>query len=96
MIYVKKHAIKRYIERIQNTDESTVRREILQTVLFSTKKIKHKKANCYAYIKQNAVAIVKLADNGKDKIVLTILKTEYKDCWWSENNKKREDKKHVK
>lgn len=86
MIYVKKHAIRRYKQRIKDINESTVKDEILETVLFSNNIIKHDKANCFAYIRNGAVAIVKLAGNGKDKIVLTILKEEYKNCWW---NKKR-------
>jgi len=59
-----------------------VREKILQTVLFSYKRKKHKKANCYAYIKNDVVAIVELADNSKDRIVLTVLKSDFKNGWW--------------
>lgn len=68
-----------------------MREQILHTVLFSFKRKKHKKANCYAYIKNNIVAIVKLSDNKKDKIVLTVLKSNFKNGWW--NSKKRGEKR---
>ena len=57
------------------------------------KRKRHQKANCYAYIKNDVVAIVKLSDNKKDKIVLTVLKTDFKDCWW--NNSIEKENKNV-
>lgn len=61
-------------------------------MLFSFKREKYKKANCYAYIKNKTVAIAKLAENKKDKIVLTVLNVDVENCWW---NKKEKENKNV-
>ena len=84
MIYIRKHAIRRYKQRIdENADDSTVQDRILETVLFYFDKKEDKSKNQRAYIRLNIVVITKLHANKKDETAVTVLPSSFKNCWWN-------------
>lgn len=88
MVYIRKHAIRRYKQRInKDADESTAQDRILETVLFYFDKKEDKIKNQRAYIGSNIVVITKIHDNRKDETAVTVLPLSFKNCWWNKKTK---------
>ncbi len=86
MVYIRKHAVRRYKQRINKyIDNSTAQDRILETVLFYFEKKEDKEKNQIAYIGSNAVVITKIHDNKKDETAVTVLPLSFNNCWWKKN-----------
>jgi len=84
LVYIRKHAIRRYKQRInKDVDDSTAQDKILETVLFYFEKKEDKEKNQKVYIGSNIVVITKIHDNKKDETAVTILPSNFKNCWWN-------------
>ena len=88
MVYIRKHAIRRYKQRInKDADDSAAQDKILETVLFYCEKKEDKTKNQRAYIGLNIVVITKIHGNRKDETAVTVLPLNFRNCWWNKNTK---------